>query len=579
MRNKFYEIGIEPKGNSAQQKLPCPNCVKIGKTNIKDTCLSIDYFKGLYNCHKCGWKGCVKDAAKPMFQKPIRTNFTELTDSGLQLFTNRGITQEVVLAHKIKQENGWVVFPYLRDKMLVNVKKRALNGKDFRQTKDAEVIVYNLDQIKGQKEIIICEGEFDVMAFEVAGFKNVTSVNQGAPNENDKNVDKKLECITNCYDVFEQAETIYIAVDKDANGKRLEKELIIRFGAEKCKIINFPNDHKDANDVLIYEGKEVLKECFKNAIDVKVDGVFNLEDVRDSMLYTFHNGKRRGETTYFNDFDTIWTHRTGEVTIWTGYMNEGKSKFLKQLLLINAKFDGVKTAVFSPEEFPADEFYDDIIHSYIGKSTDSFYKNVMNKSEYEKGMEFVKKHFFYVYPEKDHTWESVKNKMLYLIRRQGVKRIVLDPYNQFDHNQGNKQIDQYVSWFMSQLKRFALETDTSVHLVAHQVTPSFVNGQDFPEPSSYKIKGGGTFADKADNVAYVWRPFRKTDRLNKTVKVCFEKVKNQRLVGIGGEIDFEFDTSTNRYMLYNYNPLEKTETQSKINETFDFLSVNDNMPF
>lgn len=572
MRNNFYELGIEPKGNSQSQKLVCPNCVKLGKTNIKDTCLSIELSQGLYNCHKCGWSGCVKSGNEKTYQAPIKSNFTKLSDVGLQLFTGRGITQEVVLSNKIVQENEWIVFPYLRAGKLVNIKKRGVTNKDFRQAKDAEAIIYNYDRVFNQKEIIICEGEFDCMALEVAGFTNVTSVNQGAPNENDKNIDKKLECITNCYEVFDQAKLIYIAVDKDANGARLEKELIRRFGAEKCKIVLFPNNHKDANEVLIHEGKEVLSGCIKDAIDVRVDGIFNLDDVKDSMLHTFDNGKRRGETTYFKDFDSIWTHRSGEVTLWTGYMNEGKSKFLKQLLLINAKFDGVKTAVFSPEEFPADEFYDDLIHSYIGKSTDKFYRNVMNKSEYLHGMDFVKKHFFYIYPEKDFTWESVKSKLVYLVHKQGIKRIILDPYNQFDHIQGNKQIDQYVSWFMSQLKRFALETDTAIHLVAHQVTPQFVNGQEFPEPSAYKIKGGGTFADKADNVGYVWRPHKKTDKSNPLVKVNFDKVKNQRLVGIGGDIDFEFNTSTNRYMLNNVNPLEETAKQSEIQINDNFLN-------
>lgn len=575
MRNLFYELGIEPKGNSPQQKVKCPNCKIAGHKEHNDTPLSINLKDGIYNCFRCGWTGCVKKGEVKQYTIPTKTNFTKLTDAGLSLFTGRGISQEVVLANKIAQEKDWVIFPYQREGKLINVKKRLITGKDFRQGTGSEAIIYNYDRVCNQKEIIICEGEFDCMAFEMAGFTNVTSVNQGAPNENDKNIDKKLECITNCYEVFEQAKTIFIAVDKDPNGQRLEKELIRRFGQEKCKIILFPNNHKDANEVLIHEGKEILLKCFKEAIDVKVDGIFTVDDVKVSMIRTFLTGKRRGETTHFKEFDEIWTHRTGEVTVWTGYANEGKSKFLKQLLLIDAKYSGVKTGVFSPEEFPADEFYDDLIHSYIGKSTDSFFKNVMNRSEYMSGIDFVKKHFQYVYPDKDHRWETVKEKMLYLVHKFGVKRIVLDPYNQFDHiQQKGQMIDQYVSWFMSQLKRFALETDTSVHLVAHQVTPQAISGQDLPEPSYYKVKGGGTFADKADNVAYVWRPVKRTDRKNGLVKVNFEKIKNQRLVGLGGEKEFVFDTSTNRYMLNGFNPLEENFNIKQIDliENTDFLN-------
>jgi twinkle protein len=570
--NLFYELGIQPKGSIQQQKVVCPNCAKVGKTNLKDTCLSINLKDGLYNCHKCGWSGCVKAGETRNYSLPVKSNFTKLSDEALSLFTGRGITQEVVIANKIAQEGDWVIFPYLRDKVLVNVKKRSIKDKDFRQGKDCEAIIYNYDRVKGKKEIIICEGEFDCMAFEVAGYTNVTSVNQGAPNEQDKNVEKKLECITNCYEIFEEAELIYIAVDKDANGIRLEGELIRRFGAEKCKIVGFPSDRKDANEVLIHDGKQVLIDCLNNAKDVKVTGVFTIDDVKDSMLNTFDNGKKRGTTTHFKEFNPIWTHRTGEVTLWTGYMNEGKSTFLKQILLLKATFDGEKTAVFSPEEFPADEFYDDLIHSYIGKATDSYYRNVMNKSEYLKGIEFVKKHFFYVYPEEDFTWESVSKKMIYLIRKKGIRNVVLDPYNQFDHTQGNMQIDQYVSKFMGRLKRFALTYDVSIHLVAHQVTPVFIGGQDYPKPNAYKIKGGGTFADKADNVGYVWIPFRYSRKGDRTVLVGFDKVKKKRLVGEGGEAEFIFNVGTNRYELNGITPFDiERDVQSSLSANTEFI--------
>lgn len=41
---------------------------------------------------------------------------------------------------------------------------------------------YGYDDIKGQKDIIIVEGEMDKLAMEVAGYKNVASVPDGAPS-------------------------------------------------------------------------------------------------------------------------------------------------------------------------------------------------------------------------------------------------------------------------------------------------------------------------------------------------------------------------------------------------------------
>lgn len=591
----FYALGIEPKNNNGfQQKCKCPNCKTLNKQNYNDTCLSVNLNDGLYNCHKCGWNGSVIKGETKSYQKPIKTNFTKISSEALELFTNRGITQQVVNYNKIVQEGEFIIFPYLRNGELINTKKRNFKTKEFKQSFNAEAIIYNYDRVKNCKEIIITEGEFDCMAFNMAGYTNVTSVNQGAPNENDKNIDKKLECITNCYEVFEQAETIYIAVDKDANGLRLENELIRRLGAEKCKVISFPIGCKDANDVLLKDSKETLIECFKQAKNVKIEGIYTLDDVKDSMIKTFIEGKRRGETTHWFRLNENFTHRLGEVTLWTGYMNEGKSTFLKQLLLAKAYFDDWKIGVFSPEDFPADEFYDDLIHMLVGKSTDTYDKHVMERAEYNDAIDVIKKKFFYVYPEKDFTWDSIEAKMLYLVRKQGIKSIILDPYNQFDHQMGNSREDLYISKFMAKLKRFAIINDVSIHLVAHQKTPIYTAGQNYPQPNAYLIKGGGTFADKADNVIFIWRPYRCTDPTNPSVIFGADKIKKQRLVGILGQKEFHYDYLQNRYYLENKNPFfdvkmkqsnvfeqqpKQIDNTNFLNETTDLINNNIDIPF
>jgi twinkle protein len=78
-----------------------------------------------------------------------------------------------------------------------------------------------------------------------------------------------------------------------------------------------------------------------------------------------------------------------EVNLWTGYQNEGKSLFLNQLALIKA-FTSGKFAVFSPENFPLDDFFNDLIETYIGKSCDPYYTNNYMRIGYKEGMNFVK---------------------------------------------------------------------------------------------------------------------------------------------------------------------------------------------
>ena len=564
LEENFSSLGIRLKGNSVQQKVQCPNCLKLGKENYKDTCLSINTEEGLYNCHKCGWQGVLKtkgiqmNKTKKSYKKPQKSNLKKLTKDGRKFLNSRGITNEVIDNNKIVSsvDNKSIVFPYLVDKQIVNYKTRGIDGKFFTQSKDAEPVIYNYDGCVDQDAIVICEGEMDSLSWEVAGIPFHTSVNMGAPNVNDKNIDKKLECITNCYSVFERANIVYIATDNDDNGRNLEKELVRRFGADKCKLVDL-RPFKDANEVLLQEGVESLRERLKIAHSPKIEGIFSVDDVSDSMLDGYHNGQERGTTTYIPAVDSAWTWRNGEVNIWTGYQNEGKSMFLNQLATIKSYYDGWKFGVFSPENMPMNDFFNDIIEMYMGKSADPFYKtHQMSISEYRDAMDFVKKHFFLIYPKKDFTLDNIFHRASYLVKTKGIRSLIIDPYNTVQHkmNRGERE-DLYISRFMSELKRFALDYNISIHLVAHQVTPMKADDGRYYKPDVNRIKGGGTFADKADNVMFIWRPERALDFSNTAVIFGSQKIKKQKLVGIPQEVHgIHFDVKTQRYMFNNSTP-------------------------
>jgi len=584
---------IEAKNNSIQQKVKCPKCIADGKKNWKDTCLSINLNDKIFHCHKCGWSGYFGDRPKPVreYKKPDIGNLTNLKDNHLQYFSKRGISQATVKRNKIKSAKGdWFCFPYYEGEDIVNLKYRLSQKKGFMQAPNAKHTMYKFNDIVGQKEIIICEGEFDALSWEEAGFLNATSVSQGAPNANDNNVDKKLECIINCFDIFENADIIYISVDTDDNGIRLKNELIKRFKAEKCRIIELPTDCKDANDCLLLHGKETLKNSFKNAKEVPVSGIFRAKDFTDGILDSYRYGQPRGTTTYYPEIDERWTHRLGEVTLWTGYNNEGKSLLLKQLLMVKSLYEGWKHAVFSPEEVPLDEWYTDLIETYIGKSADSFnkkYNNYMTSEQLDKGLEFINNYFFSVYPEEDHSIDELLSKFSYTVRKYNVKTVTFDPYNQIHHKMkmGERE-DLYISRFMAKLKKFAVDHNVGVHLVAHQNTPLVQKEEDYPQPNLYKIKGGGTFADKADNVVIIWRPHRNTDQKNTLVKFISQKIKKQKLTGIPGEADLHYNVKQNRYDQHNGNPFDWYEPeQYEIEEEEDIFDnieknfVDEGSPF
>jgi twinkle protein len=510
--------------------------------------LSWNHDKQTGLCFNCQSSFYVQRAKieKKEYVRPVWDNNTDLSDKAVKWFEGRGISQFTLRQMKVTSGKDWmpdlnevetIRFNYFRNGELVNIKYRGPK-KSFKIFKDGELIFYNIDSIKNEETAIICEGEIDALSYYEVGFHNVLSVPNGAKN---------FQFLDNCFEDLEKLTKVYIAVDQDEPGQILKNELIRRIGAERCLIVDF-KDKKDANEYLCTYGKDELILTIKNANEIPLDGVIFLSDAWGTMLNTFQNGKRVGTTTHISILDPHWKWRGGEVNIWTGYNNEGKSCFLSQLCVLKAKFDGFKTAVFSPENYPVGEFYDELIHSYVGKSTDKRYNNVMSETEYTHAAQFINEHFYAVIPDENYRLENILSKMRRLIRKYGVNTCIIDPYNQIEHlmERGERE-DLYISRFMTTLKKFAVDNDISMHLVAHQVTPLFSGKENYPQPDTYKIKGGGTFSDKADNVIAVWRPYRKSNPADNTVRIIIGKIKKQRLVGIPGEIDMYYSVGKNRY--------------------------------
>jgi twinkle protein len=283
---------------------------------------------------------------------------------------------------------------------------------------------------------------------------------------------------------------------------------------------------------------------------------------RDSMLQNFRKGKEAGSKTFVRDMDHInsggmqnkmWSWKAGEFNLWTGYNNEGKSQFLIFLCVLKAINEGWKFAFFSPENYPPDEFFDDIIHTILGKSTDRAYKNFdVEEDEYLRAFDMVKDSFYFVYPEKDKVpdfrIEQIESVFEYLVWEKDVKAVIVDPYIKIRHEMSPGEPEHlYASRFMMDRINFTRKNHVSYHLVMHQTTPRKEKDGNYPPPSLYQIKGGGTFADSTDNSISVWRPNRATDPNDTTVIIKTDKIKKQKLVGIPFEITIDFNRKRNRY--------------------------------
>ena len=127
-----------------------------------------------------------------VYKVPTKTNDSyNYSDKFLGWFTSRGISKQTLVSNRVAEgleympqvnkEVTTIQFKYYRDSSLVNIKYRD-GAKNFKLVKDAERIMYGLDDLIGKKEAIIVEGEMDKLALYEAGYKNCVSVPNGASN-------------------------------------------------------------------------------------------------------------------------------------------------------------------------------------------------------------------------------------------------------------------------------------------------------------------------------------------------------------------------------------------------------------
>ena len=262
------------------------------------------------------------------------------------------------------------------------------------------------------------------------------------------------------------------------------------------------------------------------------------------ILDVVENGEEEATTTGIFDIDEAWRWRKGETNIWTGYGNEGKSALLNFLTLIKCKINkDQKAAIFSPENQPEEFFYLDFIHTILGRKPEP-----RDKDEVVSIYEWLKENIYFVYPDGEFTLSSIHDEMRYLIDTKGVTTCIVDPYLKVAHNYDGLPEHHYVARFMTNIEHFARQHQVSYHCVAHQTTPYLApNDDDYPKPNGYKIKGGGSFYDGADNVLTVWRPYRTSDYKNPEVRFQSQKIKKQKIVARPNEVTMRFDFNTQRY--------------------------------
>ena len=484
------------------------------------------------------------------YVKPIE-RLTKLNSKFLQHFESKrhisnntllrfNITESIEWMPKAKEEIPVICFNYFKDGELINIKFRGAN-KDMKLAKDAELIFYNLDAIKDDKECVIVEGEIDCLSMYEAGIYNCVSVPNGA-NINGK---VNLKYLDNCFDYFANKTKIIIATDNDAAGKRLSDELVRRLGKERCYKLEFPADCKDANELLCKYGKRYFQTIVSNAKEFPIDGVHTMEEMEADLNDYYLNGYPKGERFGLGSFDELLQFTGGQFTTVTGIPNGGKSEWVDNIMAKSLISSGWKWGICSFENSPATFHVTKLMEKLVGKSF-AFRHNLdsrISQWEFEQSKQVISDYFYFMNINAlDVTLDGILEKALELIKRKGINALLIDPWNYIEHKVPNGYTEtQYISESLTKVKTFALQHNIHIFVVAHPTKMRKDDKGKFEIPNLYSISGSAHWFNKTDNGICVYRNFD-----TGIVDIYVQKVRFSWL----GKIDFcsyHYDIETRQY--------------------------------
>ena len=538
--DKYNQHGLEEKTQGI-----CPLCSSDRKPkNRKAKCASYDWERGLGTCHNCNTTFQLhtyqrKGASEKAYVRPDEYVYKLLQSKVVDWFNTRGISQKTLTDLMVgegsefmpqtgKKENT-IHFNYMMGDQLINIKYRD-GRKNFKLFKGAEKVFYNINSIVGYDSCIIVEGEIDVLSCHEAGIPNVISVPNGATlNSNN------LDYLDNCIDYFDKKEKIILAVDQDEAGQALQQELIRRLGAEVCYLATF-DDCKDANEYLLKYGKQKLNERIQQARPVPLENVTTFRDIEAEVTDFVENGFKPGYQVGLQNFDDIFSTYTGQFITVTGIPSSGKSDFVDQMVIGYNENYGWKTAFASPENAPTYLHAHKLMRkSWQGMPT----RGDIKGDKWNRVADHINDNFFFIDMER-YTLESVLRKGAELVKRKGIKCLVIDPFNKIrDVDSKTEDINRYTMEYLTKIESFAKKFDVLVFIVAHPTKMYRDKDGQIEEPTMYNIKGGGEWYDASYHGILVHRNYEE-----KTVKAKILKVKFQNLGENGAEAHFKWDAAS-----------------------------------
>lgn len=406
--------------------------------------------------------------------------------------------------------------------------------------------LFNMNRCNPNSTLYITEGMIDALSVIEAGKKNVVSIPGGV---------SEMKWVYENKEWLDSFKHIVLWVDSDTTGLDYRDRIIRLLGAHRTDYIEITDTRtdkngnivkiKDANELLLFKGKERLQWYLDNPIEPPMEGLLYLGDCEP-----FDFEKAEGWYTGIKDLDNLLKKGLfSTFNVISGFRSSGKSTWINQLIC-NWVDQGYPTFVFSGE-LPPHKLMSWLEICMAGRENieinNAGYRQIIPAAIPKMRKWYRESVIYFDKMRMEPTPDNLLERIEYSVKKCGVRMVIIDNLMTMSfHCKKEEELDKQKE-FCDKLIQLAHTYELAVFLVDH---PIKVN---VPLMEVDHIRGTGNITNLADYIFIVQRYRASQDPKMYPKNLHPEQYDNiirlvkNRQEGDEDDIEVYFDSNSRRY--------------------------------
>lgn len=478
-------------------------------------------------------------------------------------FHGRGISMATLVQFDVA--SGTAFFPDLERKApsvffryQEGWKARAYPEKAFVAGGGFKLSFWNLAQVLAANpdEVFIVEGECDALALAEAGIQaeRILSVPNGAkakPAEDPKEL-RGYDYVTAALNAgLNRVKRFVWCGDADTPGRSLREDMVQVLGSAKFHFVEWPEGIKDANEMLLKDGGEALRELISDgALPWPVKGIYRIHELPEPP-----------EMVLWKPGFTEWENRVNlaprTLSVVTGHPGHGKTALWNQIWFNVVERYGVIFCGASFETRPKPHIRRQLRTLLMG---DLEY-NLSTEDKRNADNWINDRYLFLVHPDNRPTLEWFLDMAEVAVIRHGAKIIQVDPWNRLEASRSRDESEtDYIGRCLRELHNFALDMNCHVQILAH---PSKMEGsRRGTAPALEDIAGSKNWENMVDQGFVVHRPKVFDKGEVKTLAHVYHRKARFDELGHPCKLSLDYRIAEGRYVAITENEVEEKSSTS-----------------